>query len=111
TPLRHVLCYPYCAAQHFHSFPTRRSSDLFAENGFVYLTYHKPTSDGGGATTLARGRWDGTALVDVQDIFESGATDTEASRLVFRSEEHTSELQSRENLVCRLLLEKKNENI
>src|SRR5207302_8878197 len=28
-------------------------------------------------------------------------------RLVSRSEEHTSELQSRENLVCRLLLEKK----
>src|SRR5690606_41216156 len=29
---------------------------------------------------------------------------------VERSEEHTSELQSRENLVCRLLLEKKKEN-
>src|SRR5690606_26385568 len=29
-------------------------------------------------------------------------------RLHLRSEEHTSELQSRENLVCRLLLEKKN---
>src|SRR5690606_42031990 len=28
-------------------------------------------------------------------------------RLLIRSEEHTSELQSRENLVCRLLLEKK----
>src|SRR5690606_40729121 len=28
-------------------------------------------------------------------------------RLGIRSEEHTSELQSRENLVCRLLLEKK----
>src|SRR5690606_41402951 len=28
--------------------------------------------------------------------------------LAGRSEEHTSELQSRENLVCRLLLEKKN---
>src|SRR5690606_39766792 len=26
---------------------------------------------------------------------------------LYRSEEHTSELQSRENLVCRLLLEKK----
>src|SRR5690606_39443575 len=26
----------------------------------------------------------------------------------YRSEEHTSELQSRENIVCRLLLEKKN---
>src|SRR5207302_4771299 len=30
-----------------------------------------------------------------------------ADVLVHRSEEHTSELQSRENLVCRLLLEKK----
>src|SRR5690606_41376413 len=28
-----------------------------------------------------------------------------------RSEEHTSELQSRENLVCRLLLEKKKQNL
>src|SRR5690606_2649869 len=32
----------------------------------------------------------------------------EAGRRGYRSEEHTSELQSRENLVCRLLLEKKN---
>src|SRR5690606_40785900 len=32
----------------------------------------------------------------------------EEGKLVeYRSEEHTSELQSRENLVCRLLLEKK----
>src|SRR5690606_39616509 len=30
---------------------------------------------------------------------------------LMRSEEHTSELQSRENLVCRLLLEKKKTNI
>src|SRR2546422_7228160 len=30
---------------------------------------------------------------------------------VCRSEEHTSELQSRLHLVCRLLLEKKNKNI
>src|SRR2546422_5793171 len=32
-------------------------------------------------------------------------------RLVARSEEHTSELQSRLHLVCRLLLEKKKTNI
>src|SRR5690606_40463352 len=32
-------------------------------------------------------------------------------RTAKRSEEHTSELQSRENLVCRLLLEKKNTTI
>src|SRR5690606_5308169 len=31
-------------------------------------------------------------------------------RVSVRSEEHTSELQSRENLVCRLLLEKKKQN-
>src|SRR5215469_18720224 len=30
--------------------------------------------------------------------------------LIFRSEEHTSELQSRRDLVCRLLLEKKKKN-
>src|SRR5690606_39384811 len=33
------------------------------------------------------------------------STDPDVKRLA-RSEEHTSELQSRENLVCRLLLEK-----
>src|SRR3712207_8705131 len=34
-----------------------------------------------------------------------------ALRARARSEEHTSELQSRQYLVCRLLLEKKNKNI
>src|SRR5690606_40809781 len=33
---------------------------------------------------------------------------TSTTSVSWRSEEHTSELQSRENLVCRLLLEKKN---
>src|SRR5690606_40949065 len=32
---------------------------------------------------------------------------TDLAKITNRSEEHTSELQSRENLVCRLLLEKK----
>src|SRR5260370_5669116 len=42
------------------------------------------------------------------------ATATSASplgELCLRSEEHTSELQSHLNLVCRLLLEKKNQRI
>ena len=55
----------------------------FARNHLVYLTYHKPAADGAGATTLARGTWNGKRLVDVTEIFESGATDTEAARLVF----------------------------
>src|SRR4051812_49555094 len=38
----------------------------------------------------------------------SGAEQFSASGAIHRSEEHTSELQSHVNLVCRLLLEKKN---
>src|SRR5690606_41199328 len=38
---------------------------------------------------------------------EATSQEIHASRRSRRSEEHTSELQSRENLVCRLLLEKK----
>src|SRR5690606_41441015 len=37
----------------------------------------------------------------------SKESDLHEDRIQGRSEEHTSELQSRENLVCRLLLEKK----
>src|SRR2546430_9655101 len=36
---------------------------------------------------------------------------TSAAAAFMRSEEHTSELQSQSNLVCRLLLEKKNETL
>jgi len=67
----------------------------FAENHYVYLAYHKPVPIPGappaasgapamaGETTLARGTWNGTALTDVRDIFESGATRTESSRIGF----------------------------
>src|SRR3712207_8772202 len=44
----------------------------------------------------------------VQRLNALGAVVT--SRQVVRSEEHTSELQSRQYLVCRLLLEKKKNN-
>src|SRR3712207_7880116 len=47
---------------------------------------------------------------DVADRLGAGAAGVEGHRLaveVLRSEEHTSELQSRQYLVCRLLLEKK----
>src|SRR5690606_3251718 len=43
-----------------------------------------------------------------QHALIGGDAKLEARRDAPRSEEHTSELQSRENLVCRLLLEKKN---
>src|SRR2546430_8518062 len=43
---------------------------------------------------------------DVSALDERGAVDLRKN-IGFRSEEHTSELQSQSNLVCRLLLEKK----
>src|SRR5690606_40119667 len=48
----------------------------------------------------------------VKDRPNGSSKDKQYSKLTKkeRSEEHTSELQSRENLVCRLLLEKKKEN-
>src|SRR5690606_39797246 len=53
----------------------------------------------------------GSRLVGVQ-LVHDGPVDVETVQAIHvgtkRSEEHTSELQSRENLVCRLLLEKKN---
>src|SRR5688572_31308454 len=42
------------------------------------------------------------------DFFARG--DARVGRQLPRSEEHTSELQSQSNLVCRLLLEKKKKN-
>src|SRR2546427_1411306 len=48
---------------------------------------------------------------DISDLNTSGVLNQgQAQTLLARSEEHTSELQSQSNLVCRLLLEKKNNN-
>ena len=54
----------------------------FTQYQWVYLTYHKPTSNGVGATTVMRATWNGSALVEAR-ISESGAVDTEASRIAF----------------------------
>src|SRR3712207_7976760 len=51
----------------------------------------------------SRGRQDTCRATRLHD----GAEARSAERRVVRSEEHTSELQSRQYLVCRLLLEKK----
>src|SRR3989442_9891211 len=55
------------------------------------------------SSTEARARARAVALIE-QPIFSRSSGDRARSS---RSEEHTSELQSRPHLVCRLLLEKK----
>src|SRR2546421_6597733 len=47
-------------------------------------------------------------VVELQPLARLDAQRADAQRAGVRSEEHTSELQSRSDLVCRLLLEKKN---
>src|SRR3712207_8182466 len=60
------------------------------------------------ALLLERRAWVSLAVMAALRTAATGATNaTGARRLWGRSEEHTSELQSRQYLVCRLLLEKK----
>src|SRR5690349_23359855 len=71
-------------------------------------------------TTLFRSRWDGHGERDQQrgdrsggvrhlcaERRQCGGDQLRGDHRQHRSEEHTSELQSRRDLVCRLLLEKK----
>src|SRR5438477_4166832 len=88
--------YPSRAPRVLHSFPTRRSSDL--------------ASPSAGRSSPPGPPW-------CRAVTCRGATPStpgahcSAPRWARRSEEHTSELQSHVNLVCRLLLEKKKKPI
>src|SRR5690606_39878855 len=85
---------------HLHSFPTRRSSDLPCVAIAKPRCYEPLLA---GIRLVANGP---RGQRNVQPSYPAGSVCLQASER--RSEEHTSELQSRENLVCRLLLEKKN---
>src|SRR5688572_31725446 len=61
-------------------------------------------------TTLFRSTLPGVGHFPVEEAPEV-VVPAIAEFLRSRSEEHTSELQSQSNLVCRLLLEKKKENV
>src|SRR5205085_12165717 len=78
---------------HLHSFPTRRSSDL------TFLRLIKKRPEWADVPVVALSAH--ALKEDIRQALESGCTE------YVRSEEHTSELQSQSNLVCRLLLEKK----
>src|SRR5699024_12332968 len=61
-----------------------------------------PISQGAPAALI-----NGLSILESFSIKQPSLGVTEISEIVGRSEEHTSELQSRFDLVCRLLLEKK----
>src|SRR3712207_8398570 len=65
-----------------------------------------PTLFGSTAAMTSTSRITGAGLKKCMPTTRRG-TDAPAAICVTRSEEHTSELQSRQYLVCRLLLEKK----
>src|SRR5438270_7837291 len=77
---------------HLHSFPTRRSSDL---DRLLLIVAHQHRIDA---------HTPGQKLLQPKHVPKQKL----GHHARQRSEEHTSELQSQSNLVCRLLLEKKN---
>src|SRR5690606_40272985 len=71
---------------------------------------HPPPTCKGSARSRQPGTWKtqrSRSAAQPPNEQRAGSTN-QATKRRHRSEEHTSELQSRENLVCRLLLEKKN---
>src|SRR5699024_12648545 len=88
------------------SFPTRRSSDLITANNEQLRGFgrtrasHVCTAEGGRAKRIPQAQSHQSGIQLSKGL---------VLELCSRSEEHTSELQSRFELVCRLLLEEKKE--
>src|SRR5690606_40585127 len=106
----HVLPPQYNTQHEQLSFPTRRSSDLNETTlGFIGIQHNYKNES---VTRihkiylLPETQGKGIGKKVIEEIQKMALQNH--SKTLSRSEEHTSELQSRENLVCRLLLEKKN---
>src|SRR5690349_24019045 len=89
-----------------HSFPTRRSSDLIIVNIPGYRLTAFKTGQDVEADMLAMDVVVGAAVKHDTPLLAVSMVAVQFQP-AWRSEEHTSELQSRRDLVCRLLLEKK----
>src|SRR5699024_12511897 len=96
-----IFFYGSGVPQDLHSFPTRRSSDLLYNEWEFAETVLK---SGGYVSDLCVIALDGETVVGYNALTKARIGDQTG---LVRSEEHTSELQSRFDLVCRLLLEKK----
>src|SRR5437773_6840925 len=101
-----IIClHSSVALQGRHSFPTRRSSDLSSRDHLRIkmgsigptIVVAIPLRTNPAKSRMSRLRCPCAPICS-----------SCSSQDLFRSEEHTSELQSHHDLVCRLLLEKKN---
>src|SRR5204862_3895668 len=91
----------YLAHLDLHSFPTRRSSDLSR-------TWHGAAKANGPRRPACGWPRSICRKAGSRNAFAAASRPGKSRRFpMSRSEEHTSELQSRRDLVCRLLLEKK----
>ena len=55
----------------------------FAENRLIYFTYHKPLGGDTYTLALARGRYEGSGLSNVQELYAGNAVRTGGSRIAF----------------------------
>src|SRR5690606_40408707 len=101
-PVAPFFLHPAADHRDLHSFPTRRSSDLPPTQRPT--PFALPVC----STLCASTSWVGQPRANTTSC--AGWATIKSRQAAVRSEEHTSELQSRENLVCRLLLEKKKRN-
>src|SRR5207237_5843687 len=104
--LHNLFINPYSDQQDLHSFPTRRSSDLVSTRAITCTETCAsllPTMSAS-VNPSANHRFPQVQQGSIRHREKCGLIGRWAAA---RSEEHTSELQSHLNLVCRLLLEKK----
>src|SRR5205085_9786812 len=101
-----LFFHSYLYNHHLHSFPTRRSSDLVDDEEIERR--HEDACEDDEQRRPLHGLLDRPLLNHHRDgRWRSPCSGRRCSSSSQRSEEHTSELQSQSNLVCRLLLEKK----
>src|SRR5690606_40338938 len=105
--LHHSLSSGRSANPALHSFPTRRSSDLQLISSNLNTNMDTMKNMAYVLGTLVLVSCGTKTTTKAPDATTTEAAAVEVNEIETRSEEHTSELQSRENLVCRLLLEKK----
>src|SRR5438034_6860969 len=98
-----LCCYMNVPTPDLHSFPTRRSSDL----KWAWEKYLAACANHWMPQEINMSR-DIALWKDANGLTEDERRLVKRNLGFFRSEEHTSELHSHSDLVCRLLLEKKN---